>query len=760
MMQPSVLDWLPTVETPLLRAAEIYIEHGLRMCIVHGIVIVDGVAKCTCGAVPGACKPGKHPVIGAWQKKIYTSATDFRDALGSKRVPELINLGLVLGVQLDGRFLLAVDVDDFDRLKALEEVLGELPATLMSRSGGGGAHRIYALGAGQDPKRLRNRGGLRLTSEEPTVGVDVKCVAGQVVVCPSLHESGERYAWANALPIAELPQRWYDVIAEPIAPPRSVRSSSRGPASSNVTDLNTRYIEKAIENNAQDMAGRGKGERNQTLFSKTCTLLEYCAGASLDFDRVLGPMRDAGLACGLPRPEVDSVLRKAERTVRASGKTRVPPEPQPRASSSSGPSTAGSAAAEEEEEDLDAWRQLLVVDRGKYADCTANVISVLGGHPSWKGVLQYDMFREAVVFTKDPPCRSQDAPLHRPQGNAWVETDDTRTAAWILAHVGFEPSKGAVVDAVATVAERASVHPVRAYLESLVWDGEERLPTFLANYFGARPGLYTAGIGVCWMISCVARVMRPGVQVDYMIGLEGPQGLGKSSGLRALCPVPSWYSDTGVTIGQKDSYISLHGKWIFCFDELDSIRGSDVTKTKNFLTSTSDNFRPPWGRRNRDYPRQTCFAYTTNEGHYLRDRTGNRRWWPFACSRIDREAIARDRDQLWAEAKARFERGEAWWPGRELEALCRHEQAERQIDDPWTGIVDNWLDSDGAKRLISATDGGLLTHDVLLSAIGKPARDIQRGDEMRIAEVLKELGWAPGKQVSEGGRRVRRYVRL
>lgn len=762
--------WLPTLAMSVTAAAEAYITNGLRVCIVHGVV--DG--KCTCER--RVCpKPGKHPVIASWQKKRYASSNELHDALNSRRMPEEPNLGIVMGEQLDGTHLLAIDVDIASRLVELEDAIGPLPPTLTSRSGGGGAHRLFVLGSGQDPKRLKNRTGVRLSTEDPSPGVDVRWTGGQIVVSPSIHESGGQYEWADRLPIATLPQAWFDLIAEPVDGPKTNRPLA---GSGNVYTLakSDRYLETVIENACRDISSRGKGERNSVLFAKACTVLEHCAGAGISFDRAVPRLRDAGVACGLPRGEVTETLRKAERQVRSSGRTRTPPEPEAPHSrralaASVAPSAPDSAPLVDPKEEpvteevnptaspdpKEMGRLSLIVERGKYDGCVANVITILAQHSMWRGVLQYDMFREAIVFTRPPPCRPQDAPLHRPQGNTWLETDDSRTQAWLHEHAGFNVGKNVIADAVAAVAERSAVHPVKDYLASLVWDGDERLPTMFANYFGASPNAYTAGIGMCWMISAIARVTEPGCQADYMIGLEGPQGLGKSSGLRALCPNASWYADTGVTIGQKDSYLALHGKWIFCFDELDSVRGSDVTKTKAFLTSRSDNFRPPWGRRNRDYLRQTIFAYTTNESVYLRDRTGNRRWWPVVCGRIDVDAIRRDRDQLWAEACVRYARGERWYPDTELNRLCAEQQGERMVDDPWSAIVEEWLETDAAKRILSRDTGSIATHDILLSALGKPARDISRADEMRVGEVLRELGWV-AQRTQQGGKRQRRYL--
>lgn len=756
-MPVTDLDWLPTPTMSVLEAALAYAAHGLRVTPVHGLR--DG--RCTCGAAEKECKPGKHPVPGRWQHRASCIEDEVRDLF--RKAPREANVGLVMGEQGDGTYLVAFDVDGDrgrERLASLEAKLGPMPMTLTSRSGreDGGEHRIFALGPGQDSRRLNNQAKL---------GLDVRAKNGQIVVCPSLHISGSRYSWANALAFTTLPDAWFEAIAAPVAEPRASRPP---PSSRNVYNFGDRYVEKVIENAIAKISSMPEGGRNQALFATTCTVLEYCSGHGVAWESPLDGLRAAGIACGLPAREVELTVRKAVRQVERSGATRHAPPPRPRPQTQSPPPVdfadtdegkSGSFAVSDpadEDDDFASWRTKLTTDKGRYEDCLANVITILGCHPAWVGVLQYDMFREAIVFAKEPPCREQDRPMHRPQGNVWMETDDTRTQAWIRQHLGFEPSRTTVSDAVATVAERAAFHPVREYLASLVWDGRERLPSMLVDYFGAAPSAYASGIGTSWMVSGVARVVNPGAQVDYMLVLEGEQGLGKSSAVRALLPNPRWFSDTGIVLGQKDSYLTLHGLWIYGFDELDALRGNELTKTKNFLTSTSDRLRPPYGRRMRDYPRQTIFIGTTNESEYLRDRTGNRRFWPVACTKIDVEAIRRDRDQLWAESRVRFERGEKWWPDGELLSLCKEEQAERTVSDPWVHIISGWLKSDTAQRIVQ-THGGILTHDVLVNGLSFPSREVTRLDEMRVAECLRELRWEPGPQRREGGERVRRYMR-
>jgi putative DNA primase/helicase len=291
----------------------------------------------------------------------------------------------------------------------------------------------------------------------------------------------------------------------------------------------------------------------------------------------------------------------------------------------------------------------------------------------------------------------------------------------------------------------------------------------LVRYFGAKPSPYVHAIGTLWMISAIARVYEPGCQADYMIVLEGKQGRGKSTGLEALVPDKAWFSDTGVTPGEKDSYQQLRGKWVYEFGELDSLKRSQITKTKNFLSAREDNYRPSFGRRNRDFPRQCVFAGTTNEPQYLEDRTGNRRFWPAACTQVDVDAIRADRDQLWAEARTRYKRGEKWWPTPELTALCEDEQIERLQRDPWEDIIGAWLAEptepsvtpEGRPRVdrFDISDG-IETHEVLRFALGKRPGDITKQDEMRVTAILRDLGWQRGNRQRIDGRRVYRWRKV
>lgn len=427
---------------------------------------------------------------------------------------------------------------------------------------------------------------------------------------------------------------------------------------------------------------------------------------------------------------------------------------------------------------VDDWRRKLLTKVVKTRSgeafevvlpCHANIEVILRDHPAWRGVLALDVFSERIVLAKPPPWPLESA-AESGVAQELREHDFTRMVTWLSREEGLHVTSHKVIETVPVVSDTNVVHPVRDYLQSLRWDGKRRVESWLATYCGVPASEYSTAVGRCWMISAVARIMRPGCQVDTMIVFEGPQGGGKSSLFRALVPHPSLYSETGITIGDKDSYQMLRGVWIYLLDELASTSRADVTKVKNFVTSPKDRYRPSYARSVRDFPRQNVFAGTTNAKEYLIDTTGNRRFWPVRAGELDPVGVARDRDQLWAEALAFFESGEPWHVNTvRLRKLCEHEQAERVQDDPWTSRVADWLaapfgewepsERDGApgRRAPYDDSEGVLTIDVLMFALGKRPGDITKGDEMRIAEVLRTLGYEKGARLREGGARVRRF---
>lgn len=377
--------------------------------------------------------------------------------------------------------------------------------------------------------------------------------------------------------------------------------------------------------------------------------------------------------------------------------------------------------------------------------CLANVMTVLSRHAQWRGVIAYDEFAQAVVSLKPPPVRLGDEPSNHAAGE-WSEEDSIRTVAWITDAIGFAPRIDFVDSAVRAVARRNSFHPVRAYLKKLKWDKKPRLNTWLADYFGAERNEYTAGVGPRWLISAVARVMEPGCKADCMLVVEGLQGIGKSSAFDALAG-DDWFADTPLNMGDKDSYQSLRRKWIYEMGELASIKGKEIEKVKNFVSARKDNYRPSFGKGNRDFPRQLVFCGTTNDDEYLVDRTGARRFWPVKGVKVDVAGLKRDRDQLWAEAFHRYQAKENWYVDTaEMKALCEAEQGKRRPQDAWLELLQKWVRSPRIERFQEAPitlypEHGITVTEAILGCLKKREGDIKEGDLQKMGKTFIEMGW-------------------
>lgn len=376
----------------------------------------------------------------------------------------------------------------------------------------------------------------------------------------------------------------------------------------------------------------------------------------------------------------------------------------------------GKAPAEE-------WTQRLTRDRhGNPRAELANAITALELHPEMAGVLAFDTFALRAVRLKRSPCSEAAGP--------WTPQDDLEATRWLQQQAGIHVGLDIVGQAVQYVSNKRPFHPVRDYLERLTWDGGRRIDTWLTDFVGAEPSEFVAAVSARWLISAVARIMRPGCKVDTCLILEGPQGRGKSRALKALAG--DWFTDTVPDLRSKDAALQLSGVWIIELAELDSLGRAEAATAKAFLSRTTDRYRPPYGKRAEDAPRQCVFAGTVNHSDYLKDDTGGRRFWPIACGeRIDVEALASTRDQLFAEAFARYRDGSPWWLDRpDLEEAAQEEQAARLVDDPWLAELEPWL------RLKAA-----VTSEEVLRELGKPKSEMTKYDQQRVGAILRGLGW-------------------
>jgi putative DNA primase/helicase len=372
-----------------------------------------------------------------------------------------------------------------------------------------------------------------------------------------------------------------------------------------------------------------------------------------------------------------------------------------------------------------------------------NVVRILQLHPAWVGHLRFDEFRGRILLN-DPPWNDFARP--RILEPAWVDEDATRLAGWLrneFHQYAFAPTISDCERAVDVVAHAHGFHPVREYLEALSWDGVARLATAPATYFGAEASDYTSNVFRWWLISAVARIFRPGCKADHVLILEGRQGKGKSTALRILAG--EWFSDTPIDLNSKEAYAQIRGRWLVELAELDSLFRAEASRAKAFFSSSKDDYRPAYARREREQLRQCVFAGTVNEGVYLKDPTGARRFWPMVCRDLDLPALTRDRDQVWAEAVALFRQGARWWPDSgEVQALEQEQEARTERDE--------WADK--IERYLRTVGGEVSGADILQHALGLEPRDWTRANQTRVGTImLHGLKWAKRKQRGEAGTR-------
>jgi putative DNA primase/helicase len=373
----------------------------------------------------------------------------------------------------------------------------------------------------------------------------------------------------------------------------------------------------------------------------------------------------------------------------------------------------------------------------------------------WGGVLAYNRFTGAVELRKQPPCRAVLIPSKWER--EWSESDSARTADWLGDTWGFHPAIEVVGKAAHIAAQVHAFHPVCEYLDGIQWDGKRRADRMLIDYCGTRDDEYSVMVGRSLLVSAVARVRQPGCKVDTMVILEGRQGTGKSSALSILGG--QWFRDTDFDIGTKDSYQVIRNCWVYEMQELAQFSSTrEARKLKSFISGSSDNYRPSYGHRVMQFPRQCIFVGTTNESAYLSDPTGNRRYFPVITGAIDLAGLERDRDQLWAEADMLYHDGVAWHPqGVAMRQLAEAEQEERQVADPWEERLALWLASDCRRARLLQGEGVTISDAMGPLGLDLPSAQQTKAATMRVAAIMQRLG-LQRRRLRKGGRRVREYV--
>ena len=681
------------------------------------------------------------------------------------------NIGMPTGA-INGCFVLDLDGEDAEGwLAAKIDMHGPLPDTPIAKTASG-RHILFAIPEGRE---IRNSAG-KLAPH-----VDIRGEGGYIVVAPSIHPSGARYTWEKRLseyPFAQPPQWLIDALfpvepvaapepglipVEPVAipavidvPPEDMTPAvpaPRVPAPADPKPVNQKYIDRAVTEELRKVETAGEGGRNHALNEAAFALGQFVGGGYLESGWVRHKLLQAATSSGLVGSDgIATVAKTIDSGMNAGiAKPRTVPEARVRktlAPRSAQPIPAPALTRAEPMENIagDDWRvkYLLFKDASNmeikpksYSNCKV----YLRHDPVIGGLFRLDEFTGKTMVTRHPFWEAD-------HGEVWtmrpiMDEDATHVAAYLERH-GMNMKPGEVHTCIKAEAALMSFHPLREYLDALVWDGTPRLDKWLTYYLGVNALEVATVFGPRWWIGMVARIYRPGCKFDTMLVLEGPQGIGKSQALARIGTLngKSYYTDELHDLNSKDAAMQLQGRVLVEIAELNALERAEINAIKSWLTRTTDIYRPPYGREVVEAPRSCALAGTMNPNGfgYLNDVSGGRRFWPVYCSAIDLPALDRDCDQLWAEAVLRFSRGEPWFLSADIDLhTAQVEQEKRHDSDIWEANVAEWLSGQSEVQ----------AQDYLLH-IGVLQRDMKQADSRRVSKIFVKLGWV-SKRVRQRG---------
>lgn len=378
--------------------------------------------------------------------------------------------------------------------------------------------------------------------------------------------------------------------------------------------------------------------------------------------------------------------------------------------------------------------------------------------PDLRGKIRLNQFTGRISVKGDLPWDRPGKPKE------WTDGDTVALRIYLEPHMGKIADKDAR-DAVLACANAHAYHPVRDYLNSLTWDGVERLDRLFIDYMGADDTPYVRAVTRKSVVAAVARVMQPGCKYDTMLVLVGAQGRYKSTIFKKLGG--KWFSESLRTFAGKEAMETIQGTWINEIGEMQALGVTEINAAKAFISAASDFYRASYGVFAMEHPRQCVFFGTTNTAECLTDRTGGRRFWPIDIDRIERTKnvftdLDGERDQIWAEAVVRYRNGESLILSESLEKVAKQEQEAHRRAHPWEGMIEefvnqpipeSWNDWDEAQRQMfySGNAGSELklvpreyicTVEIWCEMLGKRRGELTERASRELHDMLSALpGW-------------------
>jgi Predicted P-loop ATPase and inactivated derivatives len=340
---------------------------------------------------------------------------------------------------------------------------------------------------------------------------------------------------------------------------------------------------------------------------------------------------------------------------------------------------------------IDLWKeQFLKTDKGTpRTNSSKNIYLILQNDTRLKDLIQYNEFSEKLVKRK-----SNEALKTIP--GEWQDADDSKLKLFVEENYGYVPTKDAVSDAIVNYSMDHSFNPVKNRIESVTWDNKPRVETFFIDYLGAEDSEYVREITKRWLVGAVARVYHPGVKFEIVPILFGGQGRGKSTLIGSI--YRDYFLDELGSMGKtKDDFQQLQGRWIVELAELSAMKRTDIEHVKSFISAQYDTFRPSFGKYTTDHPRKAVFIGTSNPPEFLKDKTGNRRFFPIEINVQDKKKDPfniddNDIKQVLAEAKVMYEDGVKPFVDAELQKVAQKYQRDSMIQDPTEEQILSFLD--------------------------------------------------------------------
>lgn len=445
----------------------------------------------------------------------------------------------------------------------------------------------------------------------------------------------------------------------------------------------------------------------------------------------------------------------------------APPQEKATRKNAQPPGGGGSSGGPGEGDGHRRLRFPYLTDKWEPKGIRENVYFALTEDPALRELVRYNDFSQQIDRLRPAPW-SQPGAEH----GQWRPMDDLRLANYLASEHNLIVGNPVTIEqAVMMAAHDARYNPVKDGFEALAWDNVERLRRWMVDCLGAPDTEYTACVSRWFLMSMVARVYEPGCQMDYMLVLQGSQGARKSTVLQLLAG--DFYGAGSFRVGDKDSLQALQGRLLFNFNELDALNRAESTAIKGFITERTDRFRPPYGKDFQPFPRTCVLTGDTNQSEFLRDATGDRRFWVVHCSEIDVEKMREWRDQIMAEAVHLYKQGERRYPTKEEEdRLFKPEQDKWKFVDVWHDALGRYVNSDelveGYDGILSDS-GGLLknhersffsTQELLVKALHIDVGKIDRAGTMQrsVGNAMKLLGFEAHRW-EKGRVRPRGYLR-